>query len=788
MEPEQYNNAQGPSRFFFVRLETWTLTTAILFGLLYSSAQLPLTWDEGDAFFRAINVARWSQAVVLGPKSLNAELESNARGASYAPNSPNDPNYVPDPVEEYDRAARGYFSSFPSRASLFSKEALTSGFPHVVCREGHPSGYSIALAIGSSFYSAFPSLLYEKQGFRLVGVLLFSLALGVVYRRVALAFGRPAGFAAAIFVLCCPRVFAHAQIAGGDSLLISSWLLAWAWFNDALESKRGAVLWGLALGISFSAKFSGFLLVPPFLCVLLYELFACSAPREFKRDLIRRFGLGVTVGFATFFLLNPPLWNEPVSGLFKFWELNTRRDGFNIPICFFGSLYSLTRPLPWWNGFFWIGVTIPAPILLAALWGLIRGYKSENDFAPLGPSAYNNRSRMRLTALALGLTLPLTRCIPGVPVHDGARLLIASCPFWGVLAGIAFSSLSHRYTPLAFRTDEAKNDNNGALPKRSARRENFIPRSPEEARREEFIANRAEYLARRKFRRRRAITCVCWMAALCAGMVDLCKSAPTYLSFYNAAIGGVSGAYRRGMEPTYYWDSFDDSAIKFLEKEALRVKIERKEREALELKLKAAEKEKEEPTRKPKPFKMKAPKLTNVSPMKAAAINSVLSGILKDDIEIDENDLGDDAENVESNELAGADKVDPSLEKEKRDLGTGVLFSAFSSQTLAFYQHWHTPNCGKLSPISAVDSFDALDDYAFYVLQNRPSGFTPLDFALKNNAEPIGRKYVSSPIDLNFHKRNSGVVLLEIYDVEDVKNVLKAMDQSFLPQVPKNDE
>jgi hypothetical protein len=40
--------------------------------------------------------------------------------------------------------------------------------------------------------------------------------------------------------------------------------------------------------------------------------------------------------------------------------------------------------------------------------------------------------------------------------------------------------------------------------------------------------------------------------------------APQWLSFYNFAIGGLSGAVKTGMEATYYWDGFDKETIDWL--------------------------------------------------------------------------------------------------------------------------------------------------------------------------------------------------------------------------------
>ena len=39
---------------------------------------------------------------------------------------------------------------------------------------------------------------------------------------------------------------------------------------------------------------------------------------------------------------------------------------------------------------------------------------------------------------------------------------------------------------------------------------------------------------------------------------------PVPLSYYSPLVGGLPGAARLGMEPTYYWDALDDGALAFL--------------------------------------------------------------------------------------------------------------------------------------------------------------------------------------------------------------------------------
>ncbi len=53
-------------------------------------------------------------------------------------------------------------------------------------------------------------------------------------------------------------------------------------------------------------------------------------------------------------------------------------------------------------------------------------------------------------------------------------------------------------------------------------------------------------------------------AALIEGAVSVALLMPVPLSYYSPIIGGLPGAAKLGMEPTYYWDSLSDEALDWL--------------------------------------------------------------------------------------------------------------------------------------------------------------------------------------------------------------------------------
>jgi len=593
-----------------------TLALAVLVtlaALAFASGRAertPLVWDEGDAFVRAERVSEWLFAFWRGPTKLTDALQDDR---------------APQGSQRHE--LRRYFSTLSSRRALFTPETLEVGFQHAIYREGHPSGYTLTIAMGSALAErlGIDALFSEKVALRFGMLLFFSLALGAVFWRTSMTFGRLAAFAAVVGIASCPRVFCHALIAGGDSLLISSWLLAWALFPTAQRVLWGAALWGAALALSFSAKFSGFLAPCPFFIVVFAELIFQRRARVHATARIGRLAFGLAIGLAIFFFVNPTLWNAPLHSLKTFWVLNTQRAGFNIPTYFFGEFYSLDHPLPWWNGIFWCIATVPSVLAACAVaMGVATAFPKRNEDSPRR-AARDERGTLLWTAIAMALTLPTIRAMPGTPVHDGARLLIASTAFWGLLGGLGAAHVARALTQLNSR--------------------------------------------RCAFALRVALAC----ALLAPGVADLILCAPQYLSFYSAAVGGLTGAVKRKLEPTYYWDSFDEAV---------------------------------------------ATRLSNLS-------------------------------------------------ERARETGRpdGILFNAFSSQTLEYYRRWNVCGDARLATISNPTTLRELPDFGFYVLQRRPSAVSTLDAYVAKNAKLLFTKTTRDPLPNVVDCDRENITLLEVYDI-----------------------
>ena len=306
--------------------------------------------------------------------------------------------------------------------------------PFTTCREGHPALVAVLIPAGRALAGQWLTPLASA---RLGPMLFFAVAAGALYYRIGRAYGPEAGLVAVLAVLVQPRLFAHLRLAAFDGVLVSAWVLAWATFTlqaklpspqgpacaggplaGALSQYASWVLWGATLGLAFSAKATGWLATIPFaVWGLVYR----------DRRVGHALAFGLPAALGTFWLLNPRLWGQPIEGTLAFLRLNLHRaeqPGLNIATQFFGRIYDLEHPLPWYNTLVWVGITVPTGLLVlfgAGLWRAAVRWRQE----PAG----------LLLALHWGVLL-VVRAIPGTPPHDAERLLLPSFAFLAALAGI----------------------------------------------------------------------------------------------------------------------------------------------------------------------------------------------------------------------------------------------------------------------------------------------------------------------------------------------------------------
>jgi hypothetical protein len=194
------------------------------------------------------------------------------------------------------------------------------------------------------------------------------------------------------------------------------------------------------------------------------------------------------------YALNPTWWADPVLGLRVFLESNlTRHRLLPIPTLFLGRLYLFS--LPWYNTLVWTAIVVPPATLALALVGIGK--------------VLAGRLRDRVGTLLLGnwAFFMALRALPNAPGHDGERLFLPAFVFLACLAGIGLAT----------------------------------------------VASRLARAARPRVARALAVSAL--VAAVAPAAWSTWRDHPLQLSYYNALIGGLSGATRAGMEPTFYWEA-----------------------------------------------------------------------------------------------------------------------------------------------------------------------------------------------------------------------------------------
>ncbi len=418
--------------------------------LLATSPALPIVWDEGDTILRAEQIS-----------ALVAQSRDNGQP--------------------------GFFEAIRS----------PDQWPFTTQREGHPPLACVLIALGTS---AAPNWLVPLTQARLGPIVWFSIAVGALFYRLQRQYAVwPISFMAVATVLLMPRLFAHAHFATLDAPLTAAWLMAWAAFAPACRDVRWAPLFGVLLGLTLAAKSTGWLAPLPFIAwATLYR-----DPRA-----LRALAIGVPVALAVFIALNPPLWSEPVAGLRTFFTLNLDRaahSALNISTQFFGRMYNLDHPLPWYNTLVWTAITVSPLLLILGCIGIVatvRRWRGD----PAG-----------MLLVLQWATLIIVRAFPGTPPHDAERLLLPSFAYFAALVGVGIGRALYRDSLLS--------------------EEKIVPQG----------------WAR-----------VAMAIALTAATVDSVGYFPHGLSFYSRLIGGLRGATALGMEPTYYWDALDAGTLKWL--------------------------------------------------------------------------------------------------------------------------------------------------------------------------------------------------------------------------------
>jgi hypothetical protein len=348
----------------------------------------------------------------------------------------------------------------------------------------------------------FAGWLGKSSSYRIAPALFFAILVSVMFLWMRAVFCVATGLFAAFALVAIPNIFGFAHIAVTDLPLASMWFLTAFCFWKGLHDWKWSLGCGLAWGLALATKFPAILIPIPL--ILWAHLFYRN---RYANNVLSMLFLGPLIMVAT----QPYLWHQSGLRVLEFlYEGLSRgyRADANFPIYFFDQLY-FTHQLPWYYPFFLVGVTTPEPLLFLAAVSLVSLIWIRKGTSTVVLFALN-----AFFILGLGL-------LPGAVLHDGVRQMLPALPFLAATAGGGFYIFGEWLFSLARRSTQLQAVEN----------------------------------------LRGKLIGVLGLLMLFSPVLDLYLCHPFQLSFYNRFVGGVRGAYQRGLELTYSMEAFTPEFI-----------------------------------------------------------------------------------------------------------------------------------------------------------------------------------------------------------------------------------
>jgi 4-amino-4-deoxy-L-arabinose transferase-like glycosyltransferase len=357
----------------------------------------------------------------------------------------------------------------------------------------HPPFSRIVSGITHAIFSPW---LDEFVSYRLGPAVFFALLITVMYLWMTEVFGRPIGLFAALSVALIPNMFGFAHIAVTDMPLAAMWFFTAYSFWKGLENWKWSLALGIIWGLALATKFPALLIPIPL--VLWAHLFRRNS---YSNNIIAMIFISPLIMIAS----QPYLWHQPFMRILEFlYEGVSRgyRADTNYPVFFLGRPY-YSDQLPRYYPFFLTVVTTPETILALSLIGII--------------ALVQNRPERKVMMLFLfnALFILTMGALPGAVLHDGMRQMLSVYPFLAGLSAAGFFFLVRLSSQWAQRIKPLQSIKNLQT---------------------KLIAALAVLL-------------------IFPPLLDVSFYHPFQLSYYNVFVGGLRGAYDRGLEATYFMEA-----------------------------------------------------------------------------------------------------------------------------------------------------------------------------------------------------------------------------------------
>lgn len=364
-------------------------------------------------------------------------------------------------------------------------------------KSDHPSPPRTAAALS---YLLLNGWVDEIAAFRLPSAIVFSTLVGSIYLFLRLFLPKAASLAGASSLALMPCVFGHAHIFSLDLPIMAWWFWAAAAGFLVFHGKIRPVWFGLCFATAFSVKLHAvFLPVPLLIWIGCMLWFLHGWERSYwMRSLWA--SLWAILFTPIFYIGSQPwLWHETIQRIIsRFFHYIAKTP---IPVYYLGAIYGERNP--WHYPFVMALYTIPAVILLFVVLGLLSPLEWKRNSADAQSKAWFLGPMGVILFLVLLFLAPMG-IVQFSKAYDGCRLILPCFPFAACLAGFGYH--------LAWTT----------LKKR-------IPTQIAHALLLAFL--------------------------FVPSLYAYAKIRPFYLSYYNELAGGVSGAWKKGMETAFWCDA-----------------------------------------------------------------------------------------------------------------------------------------------------------------------------------------------------------------------------------------
>ena len=335
------------------------------------------------------------------------------------------------------------------------------------------------------------------------GTALFLAAcVAALYLFLAGVWGRTAGAFAAGALVLMPRVFAHAHLCALDVPVMStSFICVALMFAATVRRSIGlALLSGLVWGIALSCKINA-VFAAPILAAWLLLFHRAFAPRA---------GLCLAGGGIFGFLLSWPwLWRDTLTRLSDYFGFHLKH--YHVAVSYFGHV---SGDQPWHYPAVMTGITTPPLVLLLGLAGIAVAAaclrRREQGAVPRALDWRRSQAALILLGAALNIGF---NSLPSAPKYNGVRLFLPFFPFLVALSAVALRAVALKVT-------------------------------------QGMAVNAGSLLTPRRVRVALAVL------VLVPSLRSTGLSHPYQLSYYNLLIGGTRGAVARGMDATYWGDTY----------------------------------------------------------------------------------------------------------------------------------------------------------------------------------------------------------------------------------------